>query len=143
MLRALLDRKAPLNSLADWIRFALAAGLIAPLLHQREQRLQLTFRRNQLAQRFIRPKQQHRTKGQHVQAILGGLMLRALLDRKAPLNSLADWIRFALAAGRFIRPKQQHRTKGQHANHFRDHPGGEKRQRGVAALIWCRPSSAG
>ena len=34
-----------------------------------------------------------------VQAILGGLMLRALLDRKAPLNSLADWIRFALAAG--------------------------------------------
>ncbi|MBA0035128.1 diguanylate cyclase [Pantoea sp. BIGb0393] len=34
-----------------------------------------------------------------VQAILGGLMLRALLDRRAPLNSLLDWVRFALCAG--------------------------------------------
>ncbi|HBZ15827.1 diguanylate cyclase [Pantoea sp. NPDC088449] len=33
------------------------------------------------------------------QAILGGLMLRALLDRRAPLNSLLDWVRFALCAG--------------------------------------------
>jgi len=34
-----------------------------------------------------------------VQAILGGVMLRALLDRRAPLNSLLDWVRFALCAG--------------------------------------------
>jgi diguanylate cyclase (GGDEF)-like protein/PAS domain S-box-containing protein len=34
-----------------------------------------------------------------VQAVLGGLMLRALIDRRAPLNSLLDWVRFALCAG--------------------------------------------
>ncbi len=34
-----------------------------------------------------------------VQAIVGGLMLRALLDRRAPLNSLLDWVRFAICAG--------------------------------------------
>lgn len=34
-----------------------------------------------------------------VQAILGGLMLRALLDRRNPLNSLLDWVRFAVCAG--------------------------------------------
>ncbi len=34
-----------------------------------------------------------------VQAIVAGLMLRALLDRRAPLNSLLDWVRFALCAG--------------------------------------------
>lgn len=34
-----------------------------------------------------------------LQAILGGLMLRALLNRKNPLNSLPDWTRFAVSAG--------------------------------------------
>lgn len=34
-----------------------------------------------------------------VQAVMAGLMLRAMLDRKAPLNSLADWARFAVCAG--------------------------------------------
>lgn len=34
-----------------------------------------------------------------VQAVIAGLMLRALLDRHAPLDSLADWARFALCAG--------------------------------------------
>lgn len=32
MLRLLLNRRAPLNALPDWIRFALCAGLLAPLL---------------------------------------------------------------------------------------------------------------
>ncbi|WP_210507692.1 diguanylate cyclase [Pantoea ananatis] len=34
-----------------------------------------------------------------LQAILGGLLLRALLDREAPLVSLNDWIRFVIATG--------------------------------------------
>lgn len=34
-----------------------------------------------------------------LQAILGGVVLRGLLNRQAPLNSLLDWLRFVLSVG--------------------------------------------
>lgn len=34
-----------------------------------------------------------------LQAILGGVLLRAQLNRQAPLNSLLDWLRFVLSVG--------------------------------------------
>ncbi|MFH8135022.1 diguanylate cyclase [Pantoea osteomyelitidis] len=34
-----------------------------------------------------------------VQAVVGGLLLRALLDRRAPLNSLISWCRFLVSVG--------------------------------------------
>lgn len=34
-----------------------------------------------------------------LQALMGGIMLRVLLDRRAPLNSLLDWGRYVVSAG--------------------------------------------
>lgn len=34
-----------------------------------------------------------------LQALIGGIMLRVLLNRRAPLNSLLDWARYVMAAG--------------------------------------------
>jgi integral membrane sensor domain MASE1 len=90
MLRALLDRKAPLNSLADWIRFA-RSGLSG-------QSSSTGPKASTPITSEITQVEKNGSEANMVQAILGGLMLRALLDRKAPLNSLADWIRFALAS---------------------------------------------